>query len=108
MLGGQQAGRQILGISVDRVSEQEQLHDRKDDDQAKRHRIAPHLDPFLAQERAQALEGQAAHLVLSPAVNWWIKTSSRRGSTSCHASSPNERIACSSSARSVPPTCSAR
>jgi len=51
----QQAGREVLGIGVDRVAKQEQLHDRQGDDHAQRHRVAPQLDPFLAQHRRNAL-----------------------------------------------------
>ena len=83
MLHRQQAGRQVLGVGIDRVAEQEQLHDRQRDDEAQRHRVAPHLDPFLAQQRHEPPEGECRHDPLPFTLSMWMNTSSRRGSTSC-------------------------
>ena len=53
MIDREQPGRQVLGVGVDRVAEQKQLHHRQSDDHAQRERVAPHLDPFLAQHSAR-------------------------------------------------------
>jgi hypothetical protein len=61
MIGRQQPGRQVFRIRIDRIAEQEQLHDGDRDDDAQRHRIAPHLDPFFAQKRKEPAERIAFH-----------------------------------------------
>ena len=55
------AGRQVVRIGVDREAEQEKLQQRQHDDQPDGHRVAPHLQPFLAQHGHEAGEGEAVH-----------------------------------------------
>ena len=109
MVGREQPGRQVLGVGVDRVAEQKQLHHRQGDDHAQRQRVAPDLDPFLAQDGQEASEGEAAHAgVLGRGrLSRWMNTSSSCGATSCQASAAppsSDLVACSSAARSMPAT----
>ena len=68
-LGEQQSGGQMFRVGIDRITEQEQLHDRQRDDQAERHTVAPHLDPFLAQQRIQPFQGEVGHWAVSLLAN---------------------------------------
>src|SRR6516162_10583541 len=61
MLGRQKPGRQMLGVGIDRISEQEELHDREGDDQAQGHWIASNLDPFLVQHGKESPKGKPVH-----------------------------------------------
>src|SRR5579863_2290923 len=109
MFGGEQPGRQVLRIGIDRVSEEEQLHDRNHDDDAQRHRIANDLNPFLAQKRDETAPGEAAHEGPSFTLSIWMNTSSSLGGASRHSrSAATEWIARSSAARLAPATRSAR
>ena len=58
LVGDQQCGRQLLGVGVDRVAEQDQLHQRHADHHGEGQAIAPHLDEFLDQDRPEATPGQ--------------------------------------------------
>src|SRR5262249_8375715 len=86
-------------------SEQKELHDWKGDDQTQCHWITPDLDPFLVQYGEQPSKGKPVHEV-SFRLSRWMKTSSSRGSTSCHvnASSSKSAIARSRASRSPPAT----
>src|ERR1700736_2730692 len=111
MVGREQAGRQVLGIRVDRVAEQKQLHHRQGDDHAQREWVSPDLYPFLAQDRQEASKGDAGHEAsLAERLSRWMNTSSSRGATSCQTSPrppSSDLVACSSATRSRQATWSA-
>src|SRR5471032_3410732 len=109
MIHRQQAGRQMLGIGVDGVTEQEKLHHRQRDDHAQRQRVAPDLDPFLAQYGEEAPERETVHSAAVPGwLSRWMNTSSNRGGIARQTSAPpSDRVAVSSAARSMPAMCSA-
>ena len=50
-----------MRIRVDGEAEQEELHQRQHDDQPDGHRVAPHLQPLLAEHGHEAREGEVAH-----------------------------------------------
>src|ERR1700730_7656710 len=104
MLHGKQAGRKVLGVGIDRVAEQKQLHNRQRDDETQCYRVAPQLQPLLAQESREPPDGQCLQDSSPLTVSMWMNTSSRRGSASCQEVSapPLGRTAFSSTARSVP------
>src|ERR1035437_269633 len=104
MIHGEQAGREVLGVGVDRVAEQKQLHHRQRDNESQCYRVAQYLQPLLAQERDESFEGECPHDSSPFTPSMWMKTSSRRGSTSCHKRAPlmPDRMAFSSAAPSVP------
>src|SRR5262249_12366978 len=102
-------GRQMLGIGVYRITEQEQLHHRQRDDQTQSHRIATHLDPFLAQHGQKASPGKCVHDAVFVWLSRWMNTSSSRGSTSRQVTpAPVSRMARSSAARLAPAIYTAR
>src|SRR6202035_4128050 len=104
MLDRKETCRQILGIGVDRVAKQKQLHDRQRDDEAQCYWIAHHLQPLLSQEGNEPIEGKCSHDSSSFTLSMWMNTSSRRGSASSQDRwpPPLDRSAVSSAARSVP------
>src|ERR1700751_5781215 len=51
----------MLRVGINRISEQEELHDWKGDDQAQCHWIAPHLNPFLVQHGEESRKGKPVH-----------------------------------------------
>src|ERR1700722_9141063 len=90
----------MLRVGIDRVAEQKQLHHRQGDDHPQRERVAPDLDPLLAQNREEAFEGKGSHDDL---LNRWMNTSSSFGSTSRQAISwSTDRVARPRAARSIP------
>src|ERR1700733_6123283 len=99
----------MLGVCVDRVAEQKELHDRQGNDHAQRERVATDLYPFLAQNRHEASDGKAVHAASlaglpSGLLSRWMNTSSSCGVTSFQsiAPPPSVLVACSSAARSMP------
>src|ERR1700736_3632724 len=104
MLHGKQASRRVLGVGIDRVAEQKQLQHRQRDDETQSYRIAPHLQPLLAQESREAPDGECLHDASPLALSMWMNTSSRRGSASCQewTAPSRDRMAFSRTARSVP------
>ena len=65
MIHGEQAGREVLGVGVDRVAEQKQLHHRQRDNESQCYRVAQDLQPLLAQERDESFEGECPSRFLS-------------------------------------------
>ena len=64
--GRHERGRQALRIVVDGVAEQHQLHQRHAQHHGEGDAVAPHLDEFLDQQRAEPGEGEdAVHAILS-------------------------------------------
>src|SRR5262249_58977503 len=100
----------VLGVGVDGVTKQEELHHRHGDDEAQRDGVAPNLDPFLAQQSEQPFDGDHPRNAPCCTASMWMKTSSRRGSTSCQDSAALRMVPMllSSAERSVPATRTAR
>ncbi len=109
--GRDQCGGKALRIVVDGVAEQHELHQRHAEHHGEGDAVAPHLDEFLHQERAEPGEGEdRVHAMLSfdAAMNW-MKTSSRLVSPGLTVT-PSRPLMSSSafsrSALSEPTTCS--
>jgi len=62
-------GRQVLRIGVDRIAEEQELHDRHAQHHREGELVAPHLDELLADQRGEAMEVEAVsdHAKLSGA-----------------------------------------
>ena len=85
--GREQRGVEPLRIGVDGVAEQDELHDRDAEHHREGDAVAPHLDEFLGEHRAEADEKQPHHAALAGGViaptlavrapMKWMNTSSR-------------------------------
>ena len=56
VVAGEHRRRQLLGVGVDGIAEQHELHDRHEDHGGEGHAVAPHLDEFLDDHRPHAPE----------------------------------------------------
>src|SRR5690606_33889272 len=81
LAGGHECRGQIFRIAVDRIAEQHKLHQRHGEHHCEGDPVAPHLDEFLDEQRAEPgkrEEAAVAHAILSCALLMnWMKTSSR-------------------------------
>ncbi len=115
VLFDQQRSGQLPGVGIDGVAEQDQLHNRNTEHHREGQTIAAHLHQLLHEHGPYpaARDQQtphACHRVSAPALAISaMKASSRLGRTSRHwtSSPPSLSMACRSTSRSGPLTCSA-
>lgn len=80
LVGGADGGGQVLGVGVDRETEEHELHQWDADHHAERHAVPLHLDKLLENDGPQAMEGEAGrtHAKLSFAASIKLMNTSSR------------------------------